>query len=158
MDYKEITGNRRKWFYILASSILILILTLAFPILQWKEFSPELIHRVGHAPSDTYYLFSETVHGSYIILISAIALVISSVLVFYKTKNGNNAILGLRIAYLIPCIIYIIAMIGSGGDYNTSTFGPTFTSWLAAIMAIIGCVIMIRDTYKIINNLTNQQH
>ena len=152
MDLKEIIDIRKKWSYILTSSVFVLLLILAFPVLTWKEFSPELTHLVGKAPSDSYYLFSEEVHGSFLILISAIALVVISVLVFRNTRNERQLTKGLRIAYLITGLVFISSIASSGGDSEYSVLGPTFTSSIASFLALIGIGIMLYDTYKLLKS------
>ena len=56
MDYKEMINIKKQRSFLLVSSALILLFLLAFPLVEWKDFSEELIHVIGKSPSEKYWI------------------------------------------------------------------------------------------------------
>ena len=138
MDYKKLFNIKEQRNFLLLSSILIVIFLLAFPVLEWKEFSAELTHLVGRAPNERYYLFSSEVNNSFFVFISSLLLLSVSVINYLFTREGEKMSSNMRIAYGVVSVLFLIALSTMSGDPEYSVLTSTVTVSFAAILTIIG--------------------
>lgn len=138
MDYKKLFNIKEQRNFLLLSSILIVIFLLAFPVLEWKEFSAELTHLVGRAPKERYYLFSSEVNNSFFVFISSLLLLSVSVFNYLITREGEKMSSNMRIAYGVVSVLFLIALSTMSGDPEYSVLTSTVTVSFAAILTIIG--------------------
>lgn len=138
MDYKKLLNIKEQRNFLLISSVLIFIFLLAFPVLEWKEFSAELTHLVGRAPGERYYLFSSEVNNSFFVFISLILLLFVSVINYKKTQEGEKMSSEMKIVYGVVSVLFLIALSTMSGDPDYSVLTTTSTVAFSAILTIIG--------------------
>lgn len=143
MDYKKILNIKEQRNFLLISSVLIFFILLAFPVLEWKEFSAELTHVIGSAPGKRYYLFSSEVNNSFFVFISSILLLLVSVINYKKTQEGEKMSSEMKIVYGVISLLFLIALSTMPGDPDYSVLTTTSTVAFTALLTIIGIVWVI---------------